>query len=133
MASHVNGCIGVKCAFPERTVICGCGDGGYLMAGFELLTAVQYGIPVIWIIFNNGEFNVIKKFLLNLYGEHAYMEFGNPDYLLYAQACKAVGYRAETLEQAEQALLEALKLNKPVLIDVQVEGNVYPPFAMGKV
>lgn len=133
MASHVNGCIGVKCANPNLTVICGCGDGGYLMAGFELLTAVQYGIPVIWIIFNNGEFNVIKKFLLNMYGRHAYMEFTNPDYMLYAKACKAAGFRAETLEEAEQAFLEALKLNTPVLIDVQVEKDVYPPFAMGKV
>jgi len=133
MASHVNGSIGVKCACPERTVICGCGDGGYLMAGFELLTAVQYGIPVIWIIFNNGEFNVIKRFLLNLYGRHAYMEFANPDYLLYAEACRAAGYRAETLEQAEQAFLKALKLNKPALIDVQVEKDVYPPFEMGEV
>ncbi|HEC69228.1 MAG TPA: thiamine pyrophosphate-binding protein, partial [Candidatus Omnitrophica bacterium] len=56
MASHVNGSIGVKCANPDKTVICGCGDGAYLMAGFELLTAVQYDIPVIWVIFNNGEF-----------------------------------------------------------------------------
>jgi len=133
MASHVNGCIGVKCALPERRVICGCGDGGYLMGGFELLTAVYYGIPIIWIIFNNGEFNVIKKFLLNMYGEHAYMEFENPDYLKYAEACKAVGYRAETLQQGEEAFLNALKIDKPVIIDVQVAADVYPPFALGKV
>ncbi|MDD5254937.1 MAG: thiamine pyrophosphate-binding protein, partial [Candidatus Omnitrophica bacterium] len=61
MASHVNGSIGVKAASPERVVVCGCGDGAYQMAGFELMTAIQYNIPVIWVIFNNGEFNVIKK------------------------------------------------------------------------
>ena len=61
MASHTNGCIGVKCANPDKVVISGSGDGCYLMAGFELLTAVQNDIPVIWVIFNNGEFNVIKK------------------------------------------------------------------------
>jgi acetolactate synthase-1/2/3 large subunit len=133
MASHVNGSLGVKCAHPEKTVICGCGDGAYLMAGFELLTAVQYDIPVIWVIFNNGEFNVIKKFLINLYGKHAYMTFDNPDYELYAKACGAVGFRAETVEQAEKALEKGLKLNKPVIIDAHVEGDVYPPFALGKV
>ncbi|MCM8774217.1 MAG: thiamine pyrophosphate-binding protein, partial [Candidatus Omnitrophica bacterium] len=74
MASHVDAAIGIKCALPDKTVICGCGDGAYQMAGFELMTAVQYNIPVIWVIFNNGEFNVIKKFLLNLFGEEAFMK-----------------------------------------------------------
>ncbi|MEN8174728.1 MAG: thiamine pyrophosphate-binding protein, partial [Pseudomonadota bacterium] len=41
MASMVNGAMGIKCASPERPVVCGCGDGAYLMAGFEFLTAVQ--------------------------------------------------------------------------------------------
>jgi acetolactate synthase-1/2/3 large subunit len=133
MASHVNGSIGVKCAHPDKTVICGCGDGAYLMAGFELLTAVQNNIPVIWIIFNNGEFNVIKKFLLNIYGEHAFMQFNNPDYVLYAQACGATGFKAETVEEFEDAYQKALSLNEPVIIDAHVESEVYPPFGLGKV
>ena len=133
MASHVNGSIGVKCAHPDKTVICGCGDGAYLMAGFELLTAVQNSIPVIWIIFNNGEFNVIKKFLLNIYGEHAFMQFKNPDYVLYAQACGATGFKAETVEEFEGAYQKALTLHEPVIIDAHVESEVYPPFGLGKV
>jgi len=103
------------------------------MAGFELLTAVQYGIPVIWIIFNNGEFNVIKKFLINLYGQHAYMQFENPDYLLYTKACKAQGYRVEKLDDFEPVFKTALASNEPALIDVVVESDVYPPFALAKV
>ena len=133
MASHVNGSIGVKCANPDKTVICGCGDGAYLMAGFELLTAVQYDIPVIWVIFNNGEFNVIKKFLINLFGEHAFMQFKNPDYVKYAEACGAQGWRVEKLEDFEPAFKKALSLGKPALIDVVVESEVYPPFSLAKV
>ena len=133
MASHVNGSIGVKCANPEKTVICGCGDGAYLMAGFELLTAVQYDIPVIWVIFNNGEFNVIKKFLINLFGEHAFMQFKNPDYVKYAEACGAQGWRVEKLEEFEPVFKKALSLGKPALIDVAVESEVYPPFSLAKV
>jgi acetolactate synthase I/II/III large subunit len=133
MASHVNGSIGAKCANPDKHVICGCGDGAYLMAGFELLTAVQYDIPVIWVIFNNGEFNIIKRFLINIYGEHAYMQFQNPDYIAYAEACGAKGYKVEKLEQFEPAIQAALAANKPALIDVFVESEVYPPFAMAKV
>lgn len=133
MASHTNGVIGVKCANPEKHVVCGCGDGCYLMSGFELLTAVQYEIPVVWVIFNNGEFNVIKKFLLNMYGEDAYMHFQNPDYVAYAEACGAVGYRIERLEDFDAVFQKAITANKPVIIDVHVDGEVYPPFAMAKV
>jgi acetolactate synthase-1/2/3 large subunit len=133
MASHVNGSIGVKCANPDKHVICGCGDGAYLMAGFELLTCVQYDIPVTWVIFDNGEFNVIKKFLINLFGEHAFMQFRNPDYVKYAEACGAKGYRIEKLEDFEPVFKDALQSNKPTLIDVVVESEVYPPFALGKV
>jgi acetolactate synthase-1/2/3 large subunit len=133
MASHTNGAIGVKCANPDKHVISGSGDGCYLMAGFELLTAVQYNIPVIWIIFNNGEFNVIKKFLLNIYGTHAYMQFQNPDYVAYAQACGADGYRVEKSEDFEPVFQKALQSNRPTLIDVAIESEVYPPFGLGRV
>jgi acetolactate synthase-1/2/3 large subunit len=133
MASHTNGAIGVKCANPDKYVFAGVGDGCYLMAGFELLTAVQYDIPVVWVIFNNGEFNVIKKFLINLYGEHAYMQFQNPDYVAYAKACGAQGYRVEKLEDFEEAFTKALASNKPALIDVVVESEVYPPFGLSRV
>jgi acetolactate synthase-1/2/3 large subunit len=133
MASHVNGAIGAKCANPNRTVICGCGDGAYQMAGFELMTAIQYNIPVIWVIFNNGEFNVIKKFLLNLFNDQAFMQFTNPDFVKYAEACKASGVHVEKLEDFDAAFQKALNCGKAALIDVVVESEVYPPFGLGKV
>ena len=133
MASHVDASIGIKCANPKKHIICGCGDGAYQMAGFELMTAVQYDIPVVWVIFNNGEFNVIKKFLLNLFGEQAFMQFENPDFVMYAKACGAQGYRVEKLEEFEPAFNKAIQSNKPALIDVVVESEVYPPFGLGKV
>ena len=133
MASHVNGSIGVKCANPNRPVICGCGDGDYLMAGFELLTCVKNNIPVIYIIFDNGEFNVIKKFLLNNFGEHAYMDIKNPDYVKYADACGAKGWQVRNAAEFNAAFAEALKLNKPCIIDAIVDGDVYPPMSMSKI
>lgn len=133
MASHTNGALGVKCANPDKVVISGSGDGCYLMAGFELLTAVENNIPVVWVIFNNGEFNVIKKLLLNMFGKHAYMEFTNPDYVEYAKSCGADGFRVEKLDDFEGVFKKAIKMNKPVLIDVVVEKDVYPPFSLSKV
>ncbi len=133
MASHTNAAIGVKTANSDKTVVAAVGDGSYLMGGFELLTAVQNEIPVIWIIFNNSEFNIIKKFLLNIYDDHAYMGFTNPDYKSYAQACGANGYRVESIQEFITAFDQALATDKPAIIDVVVAQDVYPPFALAKV
>jgi acetolactate synthase I/II/III large subunit len=126
MASHTNGCIGVKCANPDKVVISGSGDGCYLMAGFELLTAVQNNIPVVWIIFNNGEFNVIKSFLLKMFDDYAYMDFLNPDYVKYAQSCGAKGFRVEKIDDLRPTIKKAIEMNEPVLIDVVIDNNVFP-------
>lgn len=133
MACHTNGCMGVQCANPDKVVIACVGDGCYQMAGFELMTAVQYNIPVIWIIFNNSEFNIIKKFLLNMYNDEAYMAFDNPDFVKYAEACGAKGYRVEKLEEFVPALQAALAARQPCLIDVLMDPNAYPPFDLGNV
>lgn len=133
MASHVNGSIGVKCANPDKTVVCACGDGDYLMAGFELLTCVKENIPVIYVIFNNAEFNVIKKFLLANFGEQAFMGITNPDYVKYAEACGAKGWQVHNAAEFEAAFAEALKLKKPCIIDAIIDGNIYPPMSISKV
>ena len=120
MACHVNGGLGVKCANPDRTVVVGCGDGCYLLAGFELLTAVQYDIPVIWIIFNDGEFKLIKLYQMTSFFESGLVEFTNPDYVAYARACGAQGYRVETLAEFEGAFHEALASGMPTIIDAAI-------------
>ncbi len=132
MASDVNGSIGVKCANPDRPVICACGDGDYLMAGFELLTCVKNKIPVIYIIFHNNDFNVIKKFLLANFGEQAFMDIYNPDYVKYAEACGAKAWQVKNGAEFEAAFAEALKLNQPCIIDAIVDSDVYPTMSISK-
>lgn len=133
MASHTNGAIGVKCANPDKLVVSGSGDGCYLMSGFELLTAVEHQIPVIWIIFNNGEYNVIKKFLLDIYDRQAFMQFRTPDFVKFAEACGADGYRVTRIEEFQPVLKKAIEQNAPCLIDVSVDPDVYPPFNFGPI
>jgi acetolactate synthase-1/2/3 large subunit len=129
MACHVNGALGVKCANPDRPVIVGCGDGCYLLSGFELLTAVQYDIPVVWIIFNDGEFKLIKIYQVGTFGESGLVDFTNPDYVAYAKACGARGYRVETLADFEAAFLEALASGKPTLIDAAITRLAIPHYS----
>lgn len=130
MAANVNASIGVKYANPDRPVIVGCGDGDYQMAGFELMTAAEHNVPVIWIIFNNGEYNIIKMFQLRLFDDEAFNRFANPDFTMYARSCGALGYRVERIEAFEPAFKEALASGKPAIIDVIVDPDIYPPFEL---
>ena len=129
MAAHTNGAMGVKAAFPDRTVIVGCGDGCYNMSGLELITAVESNLPVIWIIFNDGEFKLIKLYQLSTYLDHGLVEFNNPDYVAYARACGADGYRVETLEEFEKAFRAALASGKPTIIDAAITRLALPHYS----
>ncbi|MFE2102899.1 thiamine pyrophosphate-dependent enzyme, partial [Streptomyces sp. NPDC059468] len=129
MAGHVNGAIGLKVAHPERTVVVGCGDGCYSLSGFELMTAVENSIPVIWVIFDDEEFKLIKMFQVATYGESALVEFRNPDFASYARACGADGHRVETLDEFEEAFRAALVSGRPTLIDAKITRWAVPHYS----
>ena len=129
MAGHVNGALGLKVAHPERTVVVGCGDGCYLLSGFELMTAVQYQIPVIWIIFDDEEFKLIKLYQLEAYHETALVDFQVPDFAAYARACGADGYRVDTLEAFEDAFRAALGSGRPSVIDAKITRWAVPHYS----
>jgi thiamine pyrophosphate-dependent acetolactate synthase large subunit-like protein len=123
------GAMGVKCAHPDRTVIATVGDGSYLMAGLELTTAVEHDIPVIWVIFNDGEYKLIKLYQLGTFHEHAMTSFDNPDYVALAHACGADGYAADTQDEFEEAFAAALKSGRPTLIDARISRLELPNFS----
>lgn len=129
MAFGVNGALGVKAALPDRPVVVGCGDGGYLLSGFELLTAVQHDLPVVWVIYDDREFKLIKIFQVSAYGESGLTDFENPDYAGYARACGALGYRVETLAQFEDAFREALASRRPAVIDAAITRLALPHYS----
>ena len=129
MAGHVNGALGLKVAHPERTVVVGCGDGCYSLSGFELMTAVQYQIPVIWIIFDDEEFKLIKLYQLEAYHETGLVEFENPDFAAYARACGADGHRVDTLEDFEEAFRAAIASGRPTVIDAKITRWAVPHYS----
>lgn len=61
------------------------------------------------------------------------MQFENPDFVKYAEACGAKGYQVEKLEEFLPALQDAIARDKPSIINVMVDSEVYPPFNLGKV
>lgn len=129
MAGHVNGALGVKLADPDRPVIVACGDGCYNLSGFELMTAVEHEIPIVWVIFDDGEFKLIKAYQLTTYRETGLVEFMNPDYAAYARACGADGYRVESLAEFEEAFAAALASGRPSLIDAKITRLAIPNYS----
>jgi acetolactate synthase-1/2/3 large subunit len=129
MAWATNGALGTQLAFPDRPVIVGCGDGCYQLSGFELLTAVRYNIPVIWIIFADGEFKLIKLYQLSAFHESGLVDFPNPDYVAYARACGAQGFRVSSVAEFEAAFRTALASGKPTLIDASITRLAIPHYS----
>jgi acetolactate synthase-1/2/3 large subunit len=129
MAGHTNGAIGLKAAHPDRTVVVGCGDGCYNLSGFELMTAVEHDLPVIWVIFDDREFKLIKIFQLAEYQKTGLVEFQNPSYAAYAEACGAAGYTADTLEEFETCFAHALASGRPSVIDARITRWAIPHYS----
>ena len=93
------------------------------------MTAVQYEIPVIWVIFDDEEFKLIKVYQLATYHETALVEFPNPDFAAYARACGADGHRVETLEEFEDAFRAALSSGRPTVIDAKITRWALPHYS----
>jgi acetolactate synthase-1/2/3 large subunit len=129
MAGHVNGALGVQVAHPDRTVVVGCGDGCYNLSGFELMTAVEHDLPVIWVIFDDREFKLIKIFQLATYHESELVEFQNPDYAAYARACGADGYTVDSLHEFEKAFQSAIDSRRPSVIDARITRWAIPHYS----
>jgi acetolactate synthase-1/2/3 large subunit len=108
-----------KLAHPERVVIGNSGDGGFMMTGQELATAVMYGINVIQIVYNNGSYGTIRMHQEREFpGRPVGTDLRNPDFAALANAYGALGLRAETAEQFRPALEKALAAGRPALIEV---------------
>ena len=129
MAGYTNGAIGLQVAHPDRTIVVGCGDGCYSLAGFELMTAVEHELPVIWIIFNDGEFKLIKIYQMTEYFESALVDFRNPDFAAHARACGANGYSVSDEDEFEAAFKDALASGKPCVIDAKITRWAIPHFS----
>jgi acetolactate synthase-1/2/3 large subunit len=129
MAGHTNGAIGVQMAHPDRTVVVGCGDGCYAMSGFELMTAVEHDVPVIWIIFNDSEYKLVKLYQIATYGRTGLVEYRTPDFAAYARTCGADGYQVDDLREFEAAFAAALTARRPTVIDARITRWALPHYS----
>ena len=120
--------LGAKVAKPFRSVVAVCGDGGFLFNSQELATAVQHGINIVVIVFNDNAYgNVLRDQIERFNGRSIGAKLHNPDFVKLAEAYGASGVRVKEASQLESALRKALSDNMPTLIEVPVE-MMPPPF-----
>jgi acetolactate synthase-1/2/3 large subunit len=116
--------------FPGRQVVNFIGDGGALMTGGELATAVQYGANVKTFVSNNGSYGTIR-----MHQELAYRgrvhgtDLKNPDFAKWAESFGVLGLTISTIEEAPGAVERALAHDGPVVVDVRTAVEHITPFA----
>ena len=113
--------LGVKAAFPDKPVVSITGDGGFMFAATELATAVQYGLNVVTVVFNNNAFGNVRRDQMQGFGGRLIgSELVNPDFLALADSFGVAGFRAHTPDELKATLDSAFRLDAPVLIEVPV-------------
>lgn len=123
--------LGAKCANPDKPVVAVTGDGGFMFAVQELATAVQYGIGVVVLLFNNASYGNVMRDQRQGFGNRLIgSALQNPDFMALAQAFGVAGHRVASPEALRPVLARAIKSKAPVLIEVEVpQGSETSPWA----
>lgn len=108
MAFSLPGALGAKLAKPERKVLAAMGDGSFLMNSQEIETAVRENIPLVVLVWVDGSYGLIKWKMDLEMGHHRDVDFGNPDFVKYAESFGAKGYKIEAAADLLPTLEKAL-------------------------
>jgi acetolactate synthase-1/2/3 large subunit len=113
--------LGAQAADPVRPVLAVVGDGGLLFNVGELATAVQHGLNVVAVVFNDGAYGNVRRIQAQRFGGRLIAsDLHNPDFVQLAQAFGALGLRATDPDSLRVAIGHALEAPRPALIDVPV-------------
>ena len=135
MGFGVAGPLGAKLAAPDRPVVTVCGDGGFAMNSSAVLTAVEHDIAVVWVVWNNGGFSVIRDQQLGYFGKDRELatmfrgKEGRPfsaDYAMMARSMGAAGVLVEKPADLAGQLEAAIASNRPTVLDVRVDPDIRP-------
>ncbi|HEV2900170.1 MAG TPA: thiamine pyrophosphate-binding protein [Pseudaminobacter sp.] len=120
--------VAAKALFPEREVICFAGDGCFLMNGQEFATAVQYDLPIIVIVVNNGIYGTIRMHQEREYpGRVVATDLKNPDFAALARAYGGHGETVETTAEFAPAFERARAVGKPTIIEIKLNPEAITP------
>jgi acetolactate synthase-1/2/3 large subunit len=128
MGYGVPAAIGMKRLAPERLVIAFAGDGDFLMTGQEFATAVQYQLPVIIVVVDNGMYGTIRMHQERHYpGRVIATTLRNPDFVAYARAFGGFGAKVERTVDFLPAFEAARRSGQPAILHVTVDPEALTP------
>jgi acetolactate synthase-1/2/3 large subunit len=113
--------IAAKMVHPDRRVVAVSGDGGFMMNAQELETAVRLGAAVVNVVWEDGGFGSITWKQDRRFGRHFGTEFGNPDFVRFAESFGIPAWRCDTAADFAQRLRGALALDGPSLIVLPID------------
>jgi acetolactate synthase-1/2/3 large subunit len=128
MGYGVPAAVAMKRLYPERPVVCIAGDGDFLMNGQEFATAVQYGLPLVVVIADNGIYGTIRMHQERDYpGRVVATDLRNPDFPAYARAFGGFGATVERSADFPAAFREAQASGKPAIIRLAIDPEAITP------
>ncbi len=125
MGYGVPAAVAAKAVHPDRTVIAMTGDGDFMMNGQELATAVQYNLPIIVLLINNGMYGTIRMHQEREFPERTHgTMLDNPDFPALARAYGAHGELVTTTAEFPAAFERAQVSGKPAIIELRIDPEV---------
>ncbi|HEX3505991.1 MAG TPA: thiamine pyrophosphate-binding protein [Xanthobacteraceae bacterium] len=135
MGFGVAGVLGAKFAAPDRPCVSVCGDGAFFMHANVLGTAVEYNLPVVWVVWNNYAYASIRGLQRGyLNGRELATDFHNPmtgerynpDFAAMARSAGVEGVRVDRAGDLAEAVRKGIAANRPYLIDVDIAADINP-------
>jgi acetolactate synthase-1/2/3 large subunit len=121
MGIALPGAIAAKLVRPERRVVALCGDGGFLMNSQELETAKRIGANITVIVWRDDGYGLIDWKQRNEFGRPFGVEFGNPDFVAFAESFGIAGFRVASSADHYPTLMRALEVPGPSLVEVPID------------
>lgn len=121
MGAGLPSAIASKLVFPGAKVMAICGDGGFMMNSQELETAVRLKLDLVILVLRDDAYGMIKWKQANMQLEEFGLDFGNPDFVLYAQSYGAHGHRIQETDALIPTIEHAFECGGVHLIDVPMD------------
>jgi acetolactate synthase-1/2/3 large subunit len=121
MGIGLPGAIAAKLVHPDRKVVTLSGDGGFLMNSQELETAKRIGANVVVVVWRDDGYGLIDWKQRNEFGRPFAVEFGNPDFVRYAESFGIAGFRPASADDLYPTLMRALEVDGPALVEVPID------------
>ncbi|GAA3904418.1 MULTISPECIES: acetolactate synthase AlsS [Gibbsiella] len=113
--------IGASLVRPGDKVVSISGDGGFMQSSMELETAVRLKTNIVHIVWVDNAYNMVEMQEVKKYDRKSGVEFGPIDFKQYAEACGAVGFNVESVEELRPVLRKAMDIQGPVVVAIPVD------------